>query len=266
MPPQRLAHPSLPAKRTVGLFRADVWPGADGLFSGIEGICTMILVLAVILGLALGLARNGPGAFQITSLQLRGLWLAPLALALQIPLLRTPFGRVEEIVVPQVLFLLSHVFLLAFVWLNRRYDGSLLIGLGVIYNLAVILANGGLMPITPETVVRINPGASLDQASVGYHYGFSKDVILPREATRLWLMSDVLVLTPPFPWPTAFSLGDLLLALGIVGILQAARQEPRAARLAAEHDSQAVSRVHGPRRQSSQYQNAKEVAERRFVR
>jgi hypothetical protein len=225
----------------------------------------MILALAVILGLALGLARHGPGMFQITSLQLRGLWLAPLALALQVPLLRTPFCPVEEVLVPQVLFLISHLFLLAFVWLNRRYDGSLLIGLGIVYNLAVILANGGLMPITPETVVLLNPGATVEQCTVGYHYGFSKDVILLREQTRLWLMSDVLVLSAPFPWPTAFSLGDLLLGAGIVGLLLAARREPAIHRQPARLDCVAVSHVDGLTRHDSHNQNAKELTERRLV-
>jgi len=226
----------------------------------------MILAMAVILGLALSLARHGPGAFQFADLQLRGLWLAPLALALQVPLLRMPFCPAEEVLVPQVLFLLSHVLLLAFVWLNRQYDGSLLVGLGIVYNLAVILANGGLMPITPETAARINPGASLEQCTIGYHYGFSKDIILPREETRLWLMSDVLVLPAPFPWPTAFSLGDLLIGAGIVGLLQATRPEPAHSRHASKPSSPAVSRVHGRRRHGSQNQNAKELTERRFVR
>jgi len=225
------------------------------------------MALAVIVGLALSLVSHGLGAFSRTpSLPLRAVWLAPLALVLQLPLLRTPFRPAEEVVVPQALFLLSHLILLAFVWLNRRLAGIWLVGLGIVCNLVVILANGGLMPITPETLVLINPGARLEQCTIGYHYGFSKDVILSRADTSLWLLSDALVLPAPFPWPTAFSLGDLLLGAGIVWLLQGTQPEPGSARCEPELVSPVVSRVHGQRRHGSQNQNAKEETERRLVK
>ena len=93
----------------------------------------MILALAVILGLVLGLVRRGRGAVGIAGLPLRGLWLAPAALVLQVPLLRAPFCPADEVAVPQALFLLSHLFLLAFVWLNRQSDGIWFVWLGVLY-------------------------------------------------------------------------------------------------------------------------------------
>jgi hypothetical protein len=76
------------------------------------------------------------------------------------------------------------------------------------------------MPIAPQTLVHINPGSTLDQWPVGYHYGNSKDVILLQQDTTMWVLSDILVLPPPFPWPAAFSVGDLVIALGIVVLLQ----------------------------------------------
>jgi hypothetical protein len=181
----------------------------------------VILALAVIVGLIASLARHrSHAASLVASIPLHWAWLALLALVLQYPLLRAPFGPTPQVRVQQVLFLLSHLLLLAFVWQNRRLVGIQIVGLGVVCNLLVILANGGFMPISPETLVRINPGSSSDQWSVGFHYGYSKDVILLREDTNLWLLSDILVTGPPFPWPTAFSLGDLLIGLGIVVLLQ----------------------------------------------
>jgi hypothetical protein len=181
----------------------------------------MILALAVILGLiASGIRHRSRTASQIASIPLRAPWLALLALALQVPLLRAPLGPTQQVVVAQALFLLSHLLLLTFVWLNRRLVGIQIVGLGVLGNLLVILTNGGFMPITPQTLVHINPGSTLDQWPVGYHYGNSKDVILLQEATVFWFLSDILVLPPPFPWPAAFSVGDTLIALGIVVLLQ----------------------------------------------
>ncbi len=181
----------------------------------------MILTLAVILGLiASGIRHRSKTASQIAAIPLRAPWLALVALALQVPLLRAPLGPTQQVVAAQAIFLVSHLLLLTFVWLNRRLVGIQIVGLGVLCNLLVILTNGGFMPIAPQTLVHINPGSTLDQWTVGYHYGNSKDVILLQQDMRLWVLSDVLVLPPPFPWPTAFSVGDLLVALGIVVLLQ----------------------------------------------
>ena len=181
----------------------------------------MILALAVILGLvASGIRHRSRAASQIASIPLRAPWLALVALALQVPLLRAPLGPTQQVVIAQALFLVSHLLLLTFVWLNRRLVGIQIVGFGVFCNLLVILTNGGFMPIAPQTLVHINPGSTLDQWPIGYHYGNSKDVILLQHDTVLWVLSDILVLPPPFPWPAAFSVGDVLIALGIVVLLQ----------------------------------------------
>lgn len=177
----------------------------------------MILALAVVLGLFVALLRYRQQAFShIAAIPLHSPWLALVAVVLQLPLLRAPAGPLQGLHLQQALFLASHLLLLAFVWRNRRVPGILVIGAGVLLNLAVILANAGLMPITPETLTSINPGTTVEQWPVGTHYGFSKDVIRAQGDTRLWVLSDILVLPPPFPRPTAFSVGDLLIAAGIV--------------------------------------------------
>jgi hypothetical protein len=189
----------------------------------------MILGLAVVLGLIASLVRHRGRAFhEIAALPLRTIWLAGLALILQWPLLQAQGGSVQAIQVQQALFLLSLVLLLAFVWRNRRLHGIQIVGWGVICNLLVILVNGGWMPITPQTLARINPGTVPEQWPTQVHYGYSKDIILLQQQARLWALSDILVLPPPFPHPTAFSLGDLLIALGIIVLLQGTWEKPTA--------------------------------------
>lgn len=182
----------------------------------------MILASAVIFGLIASIIRHRSNALnRIAAIRLYSAWLAPLALAMQWPLLRAPARHTHDLVVEQLLFFLSYLLLLVFVWRNWHLPGIRILGLGVICNLAVIVANGGFMPITPETLAKINPGSAPEQWLLGTHYSHSKDIILSKEAARLWALSDILVLPPPFPRPTAFSVGDLVIAAGIVITLQA---------------------------------------------
>ena len=107
----------------------------------------MILALAVALGLVASFIRYRDRVFrQIAAIPLHSLWLAGLALVLQWPLLQTKGGSVQSVQAQQVLFLLSLLMLLIFVWRNRQLKGIQIVGLGVICNLLVILVNGGWMP------------------------------------------------------------------------------------------------------------------------
>lgn len=203
----------------------------------------MILSVAVILGLIASVVRHRrEAASEIASLPLRLSWLALVALALQLPLLRAPLAPAQQVVAARNLYLLSHLPLLIFVWLNRRLVGIQIVGIGVLCNLLVILSNGGFMPITPETLVRINPGSTLGQWPLGFHYGGSKDAILLQQSTTLWVLSDTLILPPPFPWPTAFSFGDLMIAVGIIVLLQGPIFLPR--RVHSNHSSQGPDGLH----------------------
>ena len=136
--------------------------------------------------------------------------------------------QLEQVQAEKYLFLLSHLLLLAFVWRNRRIEAIQVVGIGVLWNLAAIAANGGFMPISPATLARINPGTTPDQWMISQHYAYSKNVILYRESANLWLLSDVIVLPAPFPWPVAFSLGDLFIAVGVMVLLQGPSSQPAA--------------------------------------
>jgi hypothetical protein len=107
-----------------------------------------------------------------------------------------------------------------FVWQNRRLPGMWLVGLGLLANWAVILANGGHMPITFEALVAAGKGNLVSTPTAGTLVFGSKDVLLPGIETRLGFLSDIFVIPPPFPIPTVFSVGDALIALGMFGLVQ----------------------------------------------
>jgi hypothetical protein len=111
--------------------------------------------------------------------------------------------------------MVSYIILWAVVWLNRQLPGLWVVLVGVTSNLLVIAVNGGYMPIPPEVVARIAAGRAVAQMPPGSVLAGSKDVLLPRQQALFWVLGDILVIPPPFPWPTAMSIGDVLIAVGV---------------------------------------------------
>jgi len=103
-----------------------------------------------------------------------------------------------------------------FVALNWRLPGMLIALLGVTANLVVIVANSGLMPISPEALIASGrtQGMELALEHPGIRLPRSKDVILAWEDTRLPWLSDMVV-TPPVPRRMVVSTGDLIIAAGL---------------------------------------------------
>lgn len=171
--------------------------------------------MAVVAGLIAGLARAGITGRRLNFPDLSLIWLAPVAylpqfLAFQLPATR----RVIPDRWAAAALVGSQLMLLGFAWANRRRPGFWLLGLGLASNLAIIAVHGGWMPIRPEIVASLVPGAPPETWQAGERFGTSKDVILPGEEIRLEWLSDRFVTPGWFPYRYAFSLGDILIALG----------------------------------------------------
>jgi hypothetical protein len=108
----------------------------------------------------------------------------------------------------------SQLLLLTFILLNHDQAGAWLLGFGLALNLSAIIANGGLMPISPQTVARLLPDAAPGSWQIGQRLGLDKDIILPLGQMHLPWLADRFLLPAGFPWQAAFSLGDVLIALG----------------------------------------------------
>lgn len=88
---------------------------------------------------------------------------------------------------------------------------------GLVLNLIVILANHGWMPISPQTAGRLI-GDNVIQYSLGSRFG-QKDILLLPQDTHFEFLADRFLLPDWFSYKVAFSLGDLLIALGIYWLL-----------------------------------------------
>jgi hypothetical protein len=108
------------------------------------------------------------------------------------------------------LLILSQIALVFLLLLNRHVPGAKLFVLGIMLNIAVMVANGGWMPVTPEIHNFVHPDRPVELQARQVN---SKDVILPRTETNLWILSDIIPVT--LPWRrNAVSIGDVLLILG----------------------------------------------------
>jgi hypothetical protein len=137
---------------------------------------------------------------------------AIFALALQLIAIFAPLG---DDVPRRALFLLSYIILSGFVLLNLRRIGIAIIGIGLILNFLPIVANGGLMPVTPETLAR---GDFPEDVQLGEWVPGSKDVLLAEEDVRLGALGDRFVLDS-FAGTIAYSIGDVIIAVGLVALL-----------------------------------------------
>lgn len=185
----------------------------------------MILLIALALALVIGLATGG-SLEQLSKLDLRYGILAIAAVLLQslvmyVPWLLEPAQRTMA----GGLMIASHVLLLVFVWLNKEIPGMILAGSGLALNLLVIVANGGFMPISAETLQRMG-FAQAPILELGDRIAGSKDIVLAQETTKLWFLSDVLLTPRRLPWVFAFSVGDIVLSVGILRLVLSGMRKP----------------------------------------
>jgi uncharacterized protein DUF5317 len=94
------------------------------------------------------------------------------------------------------------------VWRNLRVPGLALVAIGAISNLAAIVANDGVMPTTQ---------AALSAAGLDPLDGFSNSAVLADPA--LAPLTDIFALPRWLPLANVFSIGDVLIALGIVVVI-----------------------------------------------
>lgn len=175
----------------------------------------MILLIGIVLGLIAGFIRAKILKQPMHPIHLQGWWLVFLAFVPQLLAFNPP---IKSIQIPDqwvaVLLVSSQTILLVFAWLNRKVPGGWLLGLGLLLNYLVIVMNGGLMPISPETVQSLIPDAPQGTWQIGERLGKTKDIVLPTSAMWLAFLSDRFTLPAWINYKVAFSLGDVFIALG----------------------------------------------------
>jgi len=181
----------------------------------------MFLLIAIVVGFAAGFIFGvRPG--NLIRLHLRWPGLIFIALAIQVVVFSS-WLAVPPALLP-ALYVLSDG--IALVWLGRniRIAGIPCVALGSFSNLAAILANGGRMPVDGGLLTR-GRGVAADTAVALGHSAMNR--VIATGQTRLPWLTDRFLLAPPFPFPTVFSAGDLLIGLGVAWLIAAGMRPPR---------------------------------------
>ena len=177
----------------------------------------MFILYAVPVGLLLGLLLGGRLA-GLGEIRFRWAWLAVLGFAFQVLLFSEPVTeRVGDLGPP--LYVASTALVFVAVLRNLPIRGMPLIVLGAGCNLAAIVANGGYMPASPTAAAEM--GREVSEA-------YSNTAIM--ESPALWPLTDVIPLPDWLPFTNIVSIGDILIAVGIVVVIVAAMRAGRRTR------------------------------------
>jgi Family of unknown function (DUF5317) len=167
-----------------------------------------ILVIAVVGGLLAGTLCRGSLA-NLERLSLRLAWMVVLALLLQIVAFSPLGGWLPHAAVVGLHFL-SYALLLTCVAANIRRPPIVCFGIGVLSNAVTIVVNAGYMPASRGALrlaglpVSNQPHNNSELAGAGAHLTF---------------LGDIFALPHGVPLANIFSVGDLLIAIGLAWLI-----------------------------------------------
>lgn len=160
----------------------------------------MILPVSVLL-LIISVPLTGGRLSRLAHVQIR--WVSSIlaALALQIWVTTIP----TDPTLGSVVHFVSYALGIWFIWANRKVPGLVITSSGGGMNLAAIGANGGVMPASPEALELAG------MTHVGEHFVNSGAV----EGARLAWLGDVFAIPASWPLSNVFSVGDVVLVVGV---------------------------------------------------
>jgi hypothetical protein len=182
------------------------------------GTVVRVIFFVATIALALVVVVATKGSFsRLGSLHFRMLWLLFVGLAIQIVLevVEFPKDRIDDVGIG--ILLLSYVAILGFCVVNRKVKGMTLIGVGVALNVLVIALNQG-MPTKDDVRQRNGREVHVPIEQTVKHRPEEDDDLLG-------FLGDVIT-APGLP-NQQFSIGDIVMGLGIVDLCFEGSRVPR---------------------------------------
>jgi hypothetical protein len=160
----------------------------------------VFLLPSLLLGIVFALVLGGDPR-RLADVRFRLAWTVPAALATQIVV----FSRLGAGLEPRTaerLHVASYLLLLLFAAANLRVRALVPVLAGLAANAVVIIANGGVMPVSPAAARAVGL-AQAAHANTAVHGG-----------ARLGFLGDVFALPSQFVLANVFSVGDILIGAG----------------------------------------------------
>jgi hypothetical protein len=167
----------------------------------------VFVLFAIPLGMALGYLLGGR-LDRLASVRFEWAWLAVGGLLVQVLLFSPLVTDRIDAGLGAAIYVASTAAVLVAVLRNIRVPGLAFVALGAVSNLAAVIANGGVMPTTTEALA----SAGLEPTS-----GLSNSAVLATPV--LAPLTDVYALPAWLPLANVFSIGDVLIGLGIVVVI-----------------------------------------------
>ena len=171
----------------------------------------MFILYAIPIGISVGYLLGGR-LDGLARLRLRWAPLALIGLAVQVAIFSDPLGPLVGDAAPAI-YVVSTAAVLVAVVRNLHIPGIALIAIGASCNLAAIVANGGYMPADPAALGSVGgPGA-----------GPSNSIVVAEPALRQ--LTDLFALPTWMPLANVFSVGDVLIGIGIAATIALAMRD-----------------------------------------
>jgi hypothetical protein len=174
----------------------------------------MFILYAVVIGLAVGLLGGGKLA-AIADIRFRWAPLVMIGFLGQVLLFSDAVAaRVGDL--GPVLYVASTLLVVVAVVRNLAIPGLPLVALGAASNLVAIVANGGFMPASPAALAALGK----DVPTI-----YSNSAVVAQPA--LFPLTDVFALPMWLPFHNIFSVGDVILAVGVALVIATAMRRGR---------------------------------------
>ena len=182
----------------------------------------MLLLIPVVLALVAALASGG-SLRQLATLPVRSGWLIMASFAIQLLLYASPLRHAPVVAHWNAAIYLAAIGL-ALVGALRNWRLGAAVRLataGIVLNAAVIVINGGHMPVN-AAALRVVQGESRVREVANQHlYGNTRPA---NSSSHLLMFSDVIPVRMPGGHGNVYSMGDVLLSAGVATLVfQAAR-------------------------------------------
>ena len=171
-----------------------------------------MLIAVAALAIAVLVPAAGGKLSNLGRLRLRGVWTVCAALVVQtmaLVIAKVPQGAARAV------HIATYVAILAFIFANRRIPWIWMLAIGTALNFLVISANGGVMPASR---------AALQAAGLNNETGFHNSSL--NAHPHLGVLGDIFATPPSLPLANVFSVGDVILLIGLAMVIVAISRTP----------------------------------------